>query len=152
MPPRTTRCRSTFYQMSLDIGPTAIAHVALAWTIAERGLIAQAIAHCEAAIALDPGFGNAYNDWGVYLCRKSDSENDNDRAADLTAQAVALFEKAIVSERYDCRAYPFYHLGRIREMQGRFTEARDFYAQSLRLDPDFAPAQKAHRRSVSWLN
>ena len=143
---------AAYYQMSLDIYPTADAHVALAWTIAGRGLLAEAIAHCEAAIALEPAFGNAYNDWGVYLLRQSDTEADKDRAADLLVQAVRLFERAIAAERYDCRNYPHYHLGRIREQQGRFSEARDYYTQSLRLDPYFAPAQKAHRRTLSWLN
>ena len=143
---------AAYYQMSLDIFPTAEAHVALAWTIAERGLVEAAITHCRAAIALSPDFGNAYNDLGVYLLRQSDTADDKTAAQDLTAQATALFEQAIAAPRYDCRSYPFYHLGRIREQTGHFAEARDLYHQSLTLDPQFHAARRAYRRALSWLN
>lgn len=143
---------AAYYQMSLAIFPTAAAHVALAWTIAERGLVEPAIAHCRAAIALDPDFGNAYNDLGVYLLRQADVADDKDAARELTAQATGYFEQAIACPRYDCRSYPFYHLGRVREQSGQFSEARDLYHQSLTLDPSFHAARRAYRRALSWLN
>lgn len=143
---------AAYYQMSLDLYPTAEAHVALAWTIAERGHIEPAMAHCRAAIALDPDFGNAYNDLGVYLLRQSDVADDKAAAQELTAQATRYFEQAIACPRYDCRSYPFYHLGRIREQNGHFSEARDLYHQSLTLDPSFYAARRAYRRALSWLN
>ena len=143
---------AAYYQMSLELFPTAEAHVALAWTIAGRGLTDEAIAHCEAAITLEPDFGNAYNDWGVYLLRKSDAEEDKEQATELIACAVALFERAIAAPRYDCRNYPYYHLGRIRELEGRFAEARDLYKKSMELRSEFAPARGAYLRALSWTN
>lgn len=143
---------AAYYQMSLEVFPTAEAHVALAWTIAERGLIEPAIEHCRAAIELAPDFGNAYNDLGVYLLRKSDVADDKNTVKRLTQEATAYFEQAIAAPRYDCRSYPFYHLGRIREQAGRFTEARDLYRQSLDLDAQFHAARRALRRALSWLN
>jgi len=143
---------AAYYQMSLDLFPTAEAHVALAWTIAERGLVAEAITHCRAALQIDPGFGNALNDIGVYLLRQSDAENDKDARRRLTAEAIECFERAIRAPRYDCRHYPYYHLGRVREQAGKFSEARDLYHRSLEINTGFRPALVAYLRALSWLN
>lgn len=143
---------AAYYQMSLDIFPTAEAYVALAWTVAQRGSVAEAIAHCRAALEIAPDFGNAFNDIGVYLLRQSDTEDDRDERRRLTDEAVEYFEQAIRAPRYDCRNYPYYHLGRIREQAGQFSEARDLYHRSLQLDDGFAPARTAYLRALSWLN
>ncbi|MBC7805851.1 MAG: tetratricopeptide repeat protein [Akkermansiaceae bacterium] len=143
---------AVYYKMSIDMHPTAEAHVALAWTIAERGSVADAIAHCQSAAEIDPDFGNAFNDIGVYLLRQSDTEEDKDVRRRLTTEAIDYFERAIRAPRYDCRNYPYYHLGRIREQAGEFIEARNLYHQSLQIDPEFTPARVAYRRALSWLN
>ncbi|MBC8137586.1 MAG: tetratricopeptide repeat protein [Fibrella sp.] len=143
---------AAYYQMSLDLYPTAEAHVALAWTIAERGAVTEAITHCRAALEIDPDFGNAYNDIGVYLLRQSDAEDDKDARRRLTGEAIDCFERAIRAPRYDCRHYPYYHLGRVREQAGQFSEARDLYHKSLEIETGFDPARVAYLRALSWLN
>ncbi|MEK7205944.1 MAG: tetratricopeptide repeat protein, partial [candidate division NC10 bacterium] len=55
------------YQESLAICPTAEAHTFLGWTYSFQGRIDDAIAECHKAIAVDPDYGNPYNDIGVYL-------------------------------------------------------------------------------------
>lgn len=143
---------AAYYQMSLDLFPTPEAHVALAWAMAARGIYDQAIAECRDAITLDPDLGNPYNDIGVYLVRMSDDEEDRDQRKILLEEAVTWFEKAIRAPHYDCRNYPYYHLGRLKEQQGRFTEARDYYYRSLQEDPEWNSARVAYRRALSWLN
>lgn len=132
---------AAYYQMSLDIYPTAEAYTALGVTLAGRGQWDEAIALCEQAIALEPDLGNPYNDMGVYLEQKGESD-----------QALACFDRALAASHYDCRNYPHYHKGRIFEQMGRFGEARDAYYQSLQIDPEWPPAITGYRRALGWLN
>src|ERR1700691_6545526 len=55
------------YQTSLELFPTAEAHTFLGWTYHFQGKIGAAIAECKRAIAVDPEFGNPYNDIGSHL-------------------------------------------------------------------------------------
>src|SRR6202451_1670965 len=55
------------YKNSLELFPTAEAHTFLGWTYHFQGKIEDAIAECKRAIAVDPEFGNPYNDIGSYL-------------------------------------------------------------------------------------
>ena len=132
---------AAYYQMSLDLFPTPEAHTSLGTTLAARGQWEAAIAACEQAIALDPDLGNPYNDIGVYLAE----QNRRD-------EALVFFDKAINAPRYESRNFPHYHRGRILEQMGRFTQARDAYAQSLQLDPDWPPARVGYLRALGWLN
>src|SRR5262249_38344426 len=52
---------------SIAIHPTAEAHTFLGWTLSHLGRHEDAIAECKTAIAVDPLFGNPYNDIGAYL-------------------------------------------------------------------------------------
>ena len=132
---------AAYYQMSLDLFPTAEAHTCLAWALAARENWDDAIRECEKAIALDPHLGNPYNDIGVYLDRAGSSE-----------EAIHWFEKAITARHYDCRQYPYYHIGRIREQQARFIEARNAYLESLEFCPQWELARISLRRVLGFLN
>jgi tetratricopeptide (TPR) repeat protein len=55
------------YQRSIAACPTAEAHTFLGWTYSFQGRLEEAIAECQNAIAVDPTFGNPYNDIGAYL-------------------------------------------------------------------------------------
>ncbi|MBC8104851.1 MAG: tetratricopeptide repeat protein [Cytophagales bacterium] len=132
---------AAYYQMSLELFPTAEAHTNLGWVIACRGGWEEAIAECEKAIALDPDLGNAYNDIAVYLI-------ELDRLDD----ALPFLDKALAAPNYDCRHYPHYHRGRILERKARFMEARDAYRKSMDLDPTWEPARIGLHRAFGFLN
>src|SRR5579872_3609740 len=89
------------YKRSLAIRPTAEAHTFLGWTYHFQGKVADAIEECKRAIAVDPDFGNPYNDIGSYLIslRRYD-------------EAIAWLEQAIKAPRYDPRHFPYFNLGR----------------------------------------
>jgi tetratricopeptide (TPR) repeat protein len=55
------------YRASLAAYPTAEAHTFLGWSLSFLKRYDEAIEECAKAIALDPDFGNPYNDIGVYL-------------------------------------------------------------------------------------
>src|SRR5260370_12046713 len=58
---------SAHYQRSIALHPTAEAHTFLGWVYGHQGRPDDAIAQCKIAIAVDPEFGNPYNDIGAYL-------------------------------------------------------------------------------------
>src|SRR3954471_3646550 len=58
------------YKKYLESFPTAEAHTFLGWTYSFMGRVDDAIAECHKAIAVDPTFGNPYNDIGAYLIQK----------------------------------------------------------------------------------
>jgi tetratricopeptide (TPR) repeat protein len=55
------------YQRSIAAFPTAEAHTFLGWTYSFQRRLEEAIEECHKAIAVDPTFGNPYNDIGAYL-------------------------------------------------------------------------------------
>ena len=120
------------FRESVGILPTAEGHTFLGWSLSMLGQTEEAIAECEKAIALDPDYGNPYNDIGVYLI-------DLGRAD----EAKSWFEKAIAAERYCCYQFPHFNLGRVLFMEGEFAAARRSFEQSLRHDPDYLPARLA---------
>ena len=58
---------ANLYRRSIEIHPTAEAHTYLGFAYKHQGRLEEAIAECERAIAVDPTFGNPYNDIGAYL-------------------------------------------------------------------------------------
>ena len=100
------------YLESLAIFPTAEAHTFLGWTYSSQGRLDEAIQECQKAIAVDPDFGNPYNDIGVYLMQKGDLEG-----------AVPWLEKAKRAPRYEPRHYPYMNLGRIHLQRHQWDEA-----------------------------
>ena len=120
------------FRESIEILPTAEGHTFLGWSLSMLGHTEEAIAECEKAIALDPDYGNPYNDIGVYLI-------DLGRPG----EAIPWLEKAIAAERYCCYEFAHFNLGRVQFMQGNLGAARRSFERSLRHDPDYLPARAA---------
>jgi Tfp pilus assembly protein PilF len=120
------------YKRSLDLHPTAEAYTFLGWTYHHQGKTDKAIAECKKAIALDPDFGNPYNDIGAYLIEQGRHH-----------EAVEWLEKAIRSKRYASYHYPHYNLGRVCLAQDRLNDARRCFERALELAPDYTLAREA---------
>src|SRR5258708_1462938 len=58
------------YTKSLGLYPTAEAYTFRGWAYSFQGRVDEAIDECKNAIAVDPTFGNPYNDIGSYLVAK----------------------------------------------------------------------------------
>ncbi len=122
------------FRASIAEEPTAEAHTFLGWSLSHLGSLEEAIEECERAIALDPDFGNPYNDIGVYLI-----------ALERADEAIPWFEKAIAAERYCCYQFPHFNKGRVLLMQGEIEAARGAFRRALGHDPNYAPARAGLR-------
>jgi len=112
------------YRRSLTVRPTAEAHTFLGWALSFQGHLEEAIAECHRAIAVDPDFGNPYNDIGVYLMQQ-------DRLDD----AIPWLEKAKAAPRYEPRHFPYMNLGRVYTRQGKWRDALRELEQAARVAP-----------------
>ena len=121
-----------FFRKSIEIQPTAEAHTFLGWSLSYLGQIEEAIDECKAAIALDPDYGNPYNDIGVYLIDLGRPE-----------EAIPWLEKATRAKRYCCYQFPHFNLGRVFLMQDRMDDARRSFERALEYEPDYLPAEQA---------
>jgi len=129
------------YKQSIETYPTAEAHTFLGWTYNFMGMPDEAIYECHQAIAVDPDFGNPYNDIGAYLIEKGDYRG-----------AIGWLERAKHAKRYQCYFYPHFNLGRIHETRGnRFAALREYKA-AVDLNPQYRLAVRAFRRLQSLLN
>jgi len=130
------------YQRSLEAHPTAEAHTFLGWTYSFMGRLDEAIAQCHRAIAVDPEFGNPYNDIGSYLMKQGKLE-----------EAIGWLEKAKSAPRYEPRHYPYLNLARLYLAMGRFEDAGREYSQAQFLQrelfPQAAPAEHRTEDSVN---
>jgi tetratricopeptide (TPR) repeat protein len=129
------------YGKSIEVYPTAEACTFLGWTYNFMGLTDEAIAQCHAAIAVDPDFGNPYNDIGAYMIEKGDLNG-----------AVEWLLRATTAKRYDCYFYPHFNLGRVYEGRGQVFDALRHYSKAARLNPGYKLAVKALRKLQSKLN
>jgi tetratricopeptide (TPR) repeat protein len=130
-----------YYRKSIEIFPTSEAHTFLGWALSFEGDYQAAIAECETAIALDPDFGNPYNDIGAYLMNLKRFD-----------EAVQWFERAKAAIRYEARHYPYFNLGRIKERQGDWLSAQAEYGKALELYPEYESAKESLHRVNSLLN
>jgi tetratricopeptide (TPR) repeat protein len=89
------------YKASIALRPTAEAHTYLGWTYSFMHRYQEAIRECEAAIRIDPDFGNPYNDIGSYLIHLGRLE-----------EAIPWLEKAKAAPRYEPRHFPYLNLYR----------------------------------------
>jgi tetratricopeptide (TPR) repeat protein len=119
------------YQESLAEYPTAEAHTFLGWTYSFQGRLDEAIAECHKAIALDPDFGNPYNDIGVYLIERGDLDG-----------AIPWLERAKQAPRYEARHFPHMNLGRVYLQRGEWQEALRELEAAARLAPSDPAARK----------
>jgi len=110
------------YQASLSLHPTAEAHTFLGWTYHFLGQSEDAIAECKKAIAVDPDFGNPYNDIGAYLIEQGQYD-----------EAIPWLERAIEARRYEPRHFPHYNLGRAYVAKELYGHAQACFENALRI-------------------
>ena len=129
------------YRRSLAVYPTAEAHTYLGWAYSYMDRYDEAIAECEKAIALDPTFGNPYNDIGAYLLAQGRPE-----------EAVPWLERATAAPRYDTPQFAYLNLGRTYEALGQPYRALGCYDRALDIAPLYLPAQWAKGLLLGRLN
>ncbi len=113
------------YTESIELCPTAEAYTFRGWAFRFIGRIDDAISECHRAIAIDPEFGNPYNDIGAYLMEKGELED-----------AREWLEKAKLALRYEPRHFPFMNLGRLFETKGMITQAIKEFEGALAIEPN----------------
>ncbi len=129
------------YKKSIEVLPTAEAHTFLGWAYSFLGDYDRAIEECEAAIELDPDFGNPYNDIGAYYIQMGELD-----------EAIPYLEQAMQAGRYATPHFPHYNYGRILERKGLWFEALDEYKKSLKYEPSYTLAKDAFYRLQGLLN
>jgi tetratricopeptide (TPR) repeat protein len=129
------------YKDSIDALPTAEAFTFLGWVYSFQGRYDEAIAECLAAISIDAGFGNPYNDIGSYLIAKGDFYG-----------CVRWFKLAMQAARYDARGFPHFNLATVYEKRGKFLEAAKHYGLALKIQPDYMNAYNRLRKMQGRLN
>ncbi len=129
------------YRSSIAIHPTAEAHTFLGWALSYLGRHADAIAECQVAIALDPDFGNPYNDIGAYLIELGRDQ-----------EAIVWLERAKTARRYEPRHYPYFNLARIYVKHHKTREAIRELEGAVALEPGFTPARRELHRLLGMLN
>jgi tetratricopeptide (TPR) repeat protein len=129
------------YKESINTAPTAEAYTFLGWVYSFQERYDEAIAECLAAISIDAGFGNPYNDIGSYLIAKGDNYG-----------CVRWFKLAMQATRYEARAFPHFNLATVLEKRGHFLEAAKHYGLALKMQPDYMNAYKALRKMQERLN
>jgi tetratricopeptide (TPR) repeat protein len=122
----------TLYRRSIGTWPTAEAHTFLGWTYSFLGRLDDAIAECEKAIAVDPSFGNPYNDIGAYLIEMGRLDD-----------AIPWLEKATKAERYESPHFPWFNLGRVYVAKELYNSALECFTKALALRDDYAAAREA---------
>jgi Tfp pilus assembly protein PilF len=129
------------YKKSLEAYPTAEAYTFLGWTYSWMGRVDDAIAECHKAIAVDPTYGNPYNDIGSYLIMKGQID-----------EAIPWLERALEAPRYESYCYPHMNLGRVYEGKRDWLRARDEYRKALQENKDYTPAAQGIARIRGYLN
>ena len=129
------------YKRSIATHPTAEAYTFLGWTYSLINRPEEAIAMCRKAIAVDPTFGNPYNDIGAYLIEMGRWQ-----------EAIPWLEKATLAPRYEAPQFPYVNLGRVYEHLGRYRTALSCYDQALEIDPLYLPATWAKTALLAKMN
>jgi len=123
------------FQRSIEVKPTAEAHTYLGRSFRIQGKLQAAIAQCKAAIAIDPEFGNPYNDLGAYLVDEGEF-----------SEAIPWLERALGCARYATPQYAWFNLGRAYEGRDELSLARACLRQAVKLAPEYTLALEAIRR------
>ena len=129
------------YRESIALHPTAEAHTFLGWAMSFQGRLDEAIEECHRAIAVDPEFGNPYNDIGVYLMQQ-----------DKLDEAVPWLERAKHAPRYEPRHFPYMNLGRVYIKQGKWWDALRELETAARVAPRDGGASRALHELRGRLN
>ncbi len=129
------------YQASLAEEPTAEAYTFLGWVYSFERRYAEAIAECKRAIAVDPTFGNPYNDIGCYLMELGRED-----------EAIPWLKRAMAAPRYEAPHFPHVNLARIYERKGEALDALAEYGRALEQLPGYEPALFGLRRLQGKVN
>lgn len=130
-----------FYQESIQTYPTAEAHTFLGWAYSFLHRYEDAIDECKTAIAVDPDFGNPYNDIGSYLVKLGKLD-----------EAIPWLERAVTAKRYEPRHFPHMNLGRLYlAKRDQLAAAREF-GKALEIEPRYRPARFALAALSAQLN
>ncbi len=129
------------YKRSLELYPTPEAHTFLGWTYSMMSRYEEAIDECKKAIAVDPAFGNPYNDIGAYLIELEQWE-----------EAIPWLKKATEAPRYEVPQFAHMNLGRVYEHFGQIDSALAAYDRALQLDPLYRTAFWAKYALLGSLN
>jgi tetratricopeptide (TPR) repeat protein len=129
------------YQKSARLHPTAEAFTYMGWAMSFQGRIEEAIDQCRRAIAIDPQFGNPYNDIGSYLMRLGRMD-----------EAIPWLEKATRAARYEPRHFPHINLARIHRLRGRYFEALAEVKRALEHQPSDRSLLKLRHELRGLLN
>lgn len=113
------------YTRSLTLYATAEAYTFRGWAYSFQERLDEAIEECKKAIAVDPTFGNPYNDIGSYLITKGQLD-----------EAIEWLEKAKVAPRYEPRHFPYMNLGRIYAHKGMVMRAIQEFETALEIHPE----------------
>jgi len=120
------------YQRSIAACPTAEAHTFLGWTYSFQGRLEDAMEECRKAIAVDPTFGNPYNDIGAYLIEMGRLD-----------EAIPWLERATRATRYESPHFPRLNLARVYLAREMYSRALEEFQAVVDLKPDHEPAQRA---------
>ena len=120
------------YRRSIAACPTAEAHTFLGWTYSFQGRLEDAIEECQKAIAVDPTFGNPYNDIGAYLIEMGRLDD-----------AIPWLERATRATRYASPEFPHLNLARIYLAKEMYSRALQEFEAVLALRPDHPGAHQA---------
>lgn len=129
------------YKKSIDLYPTTEAHTFLGWTYSFLGDMDKAIDECKNAIAIDPDFGNPYNDIGAYLIQKGQPD-----------EAITWLELALKAKRYDSPHFAHLNIGRVLEAKGLWFEALEEFRAAKELAPDYMLAKQYFNKLQGLLN
>lgn len=114
------RIAKACYRESIRLFPTADAHAYLGWHCFLDEDINGAVTECTRAIAVDPTFGNAYND--LALIRMHQGRHD---------EAVKLFVEAKMAARNDVRHFACLNLAKLHLENDRVKLALHQYIEAL---------------------
>jgi len=129
------------YRRSIEIYPTAEAHTCRGWALSVLGQFDEAIEECKRAIAIDPDFGNPYNDIGSYLVVQGRLE-----------EAIPWLEKAKAAPSYEPRHMAFMNLGRVYAAKKMYLRAIREFEAALALKPGDATCEAVLRELRGSLN
>lgn len=129
------------YASSIELYPTAEAYTFRGWTYSFMGRLDDAIGDCHRAIAVDPDFGNPYNDIGAYLIEQGRLDD-----------AIEWLERATRATRYESPAFPHLNLGRVYEKKRDWEKALVCYQHALTINPQYDLAQRAFARLRAMMN
>jgi len=129
------------YKQSIAVSPTAEAHTFLGWVYSMQRRWDEAIAECHRAIAVDPEFGNPYNDIGAYLIQLGRFE-----------EAILWLERAKQAVRYEPRHYPHINLSHIHVIRNDIDAAVRELRAAIQIEPRHESARRELHRLLGMLN